>query len=142
MSWDVRVVPEAIIHHFVRCSTCNLNLECANEYEAERERAAHQRAHDERYEDSDGMDLGYDLNPDPETQRKPVSPGRCRLVNPLCPEELCTLPGNHSGTLAGKHLLGTMSELGVVSELMYLSHSSYTAAQLIAEGAQAAEDMS
>ena len=69
MSWDTRVVPEAIIVYFVRCSTCNLNKQCADEYEAERERAAHWRAHDERYAESDGMDLGYDLNPDPNTRR-------------------------------------------------------------------------
>jgi hypothetical protein len=68
MSWDVRVVAEPVIIYFVRCSTCNLNLECADEHEAERERAAHWRAHDERYE-ADEMDLGYDLNPDPSTRR-------------------------------------------------------------------------
>lgn len=142
MSWDTRVVPEAIIVYFVRCSTCNLNLECRSESEAERYRAAHWRAHDERYA-ADEMDLGYDLNPDPETQRRPVSlnVNRCRLVNPLCPEDLCELSENHPGSLAGRHLLGTMSEPGVVSDLMYLSRSSHTTEELIAEGARAAEEM-
>ena len=68
MSWDTRVVHEAIVVYFVRCSTCNLNIECANELDAEQLRSDHWRAHDERYAASDGMDLGYNLNPDPETQ--------------------------------------------------------------------------
>lgn len=61
MGWDVRVIPEAVIVYFVRCSTCGLNIEAPSEAEAENLRSAHWKAHDDRW---DGIDLGLDLNPD------------------------------------------------------------------------------
>ena len=69
MSWDVRVVPEAIITYFVRCSTCGLNEECESKTDAEVVRLNHVRDHNDLY-DGDTMDLGYGLNPDPETRRQ------------------------------------------------------------------------
>jgi len=64
---------------------------------------------------------------------------RCRLVNPLCPEDLCWLPANHAGAAEGVHHLGTMAAPAEVSEIMYLSHTEHTAGGLIDEGVEAAD---
>lgn len=66
---------------------------------------------------------------------------RCRLVNPLCPDDLCTLPQNHAGSAEGKHLLGTSAGMESVSHFMYLSHTAHTAEELINEGCEAARSL-
>jgi len=45
--------------------------------------------------------------------------GRCTLVNPLCPDDLCVLPYGHAGTPKREHLLGTMYGSAYAAEHSY-----------------------
>lgn len=65
----------------------------------------------------------------------------CKLVNPLCPDDLCTLRENHSGTKRRWHRLQSdgINEGFVVSKAMFLSKISKTREDLIAEGKTASQ---
>ena len=54
----------------------------------------------------------------------------CPLVNPLCPDDLCVLPGGH----LGEHQLETMVEPGPVSQIMFLMPQGTQRQTLIAAG--------
>lgn len=60
MSWDVQVVPEAVIVYFVRCSTCGLTEEFDQQSDAHRRCNDHRKDHEDLWVNND---IGYSLNP-------------------------------------------------------------------------------
>jgi len=88
---------------------------------------------------SKNINEGEHKEPWARPQAAPVH--NCRLVNPLCPNDLCWLPANHAGSVGGIHWLSTMAEPDEVSDIMYLSHYSHSRSDLMDEGQRSADSL-
>lgn len=62
----------------------------------------------------------------------------CKLVNPLCPDDLCILPPHPQWPM---HKLGTAGEPFVVSDVMFMHPEAQTAEDLVMAGWEAQERM-